>query len=652
MQRSMMLSILAVTVVAVAASVNTTDTVSRHYASWPVEAPSVELPVVPSLYRDVLEAPVAVCFAPGTPPDVVARFNDLMFPPQEGSLRYFPDGSWSGVGEPTTLRWSLVPDGLYIPGGVGEPGSNSQLFSRMDALFGGDRERWIRRIARSFERWAGLTGLQYERVTYSSYDWDDGAAWGSGGSSTRGDVRIGMHDIDTAYGILAYNYFPENGDMVLDSAEDWAEGPPIYLFLRNVIMHEHGHGIGLYHMCSDDSSQLMEPYLNVSIDGPQHDDIRGGQRHYGDPFEPNDAAIDATDLGLVELGSPLVAGDVPPPSVALGSTLSIDRDGAVDWFRFALAEPLVLAVTVTPVGRVYDNSPQGAGGSCTGGNPLDSSAMADLGFDLLQSDGSTVIATVDELPAGDAEELAGVYMPDVGDYYIQVYESDSPSESQLYSVTLSAQAVHTPLAAPWPHTAPKNRYISIDPNSSGFSVALEVAMAESGEFPDSTGVLGWVGEPDVTGLSRVVSSPYYSDAWPEVVHIGDCEIVPVATYLIRATADEVAFSDPLQIGTIPRPGVWYYGDTVGVGTGALPPTMGFTAPNQIVNVTDVSAYLLTAEGDATPSVHKTWVDLHGLGDGAPPNYVLNVSDLQRILFGLEGEQYSDSPDQLDPADCP
>jgi hypothetical protein len=32
--------------------------------------------------------------------------------------------------------------------------------------------------------------------------------------------------------------------------------------------------------------------------------------------------------------------------------------------------------------------------------------------------------------------------------------------------------------------------------------------------------------------------------------------------------------------------------------------------------------------------------------------VVNVSDLQRILWGIDGQQYLDSPEHLDPADCP
>jgi hypothetical protein len=32
--------------------------------------------------------------------------------------------------------------------------------------------------------------------------------------------------------------------------------------------------------------------------------------------------------------------------------------------------------------------------------------------------------------------------------------------------------------------------------------------------------------------------------------------------------------------------------------------------------------------------------------------VVNVSDLQRIRWGIYGQQYVDSPEHLNPADCP
>jgi hypothetical protein len=213
---------------------------------------------------------------------------------------------------------------------------------------------------------------------------------------------------------------------------------------------------------------------------------------------------------------------------------------------------------------------------------------------------------------------------------------------------LGTCSVSPPIDVPAPHNARKNRYISFDPNNTD-SVALHVELTAG---PGTAGTLGWVGEPSARNVSRVVSDAYFTSFWPAVLHVADCEIVPVATYAIRATTDGVEFSEPLEIGTIHKPGEKYYGDTVGMGTGALPPSPGFTPPNGVVNVTDVQAFVLTMQGVSSPSAHITWVDLHGLGDGVPPNYMLNVSDLQRILFGMDGQQYTDAPDQLNPSDCP
>jgi len=234
-------------------------------------------------------------------------------------------------------------------------------------------------------------------------------------------------------------------------------------------------------------------------------------------------------------------------------------------------------------------------------------------------------------------------------------ESGASGDSDLNGIPDDCE-VGPPLLPPSPHETSKNRYISFDPSNPGNSIAVQVEMTASGEFPDSTGVLGWASEPEepMPGeyISRVVDAPVFR-VWDEsVIHLGDCEIVPDAVYELRATIDELVFSDPLEVGTILRPGALYYGDVVGKGTGNLPPLSGFTPPNGVVNVTDIQAYILTAQGTSSPSTHTTWVDLHGLGDGSPPNFLTNVSDLQRIKFGFEGQPYAQSPDQLDPADCP
>ncbi len=223
----------------------------------------------------------------------------------------------------------------------------------------------------------------------------------------------------------------------------------------------------------------------------------------------------------------------------------------------------------------------------------------------------------------------------------------------------------------------KNRYVSIDPSTNGDeTIAIQAELAcmmrcsgdlscacrDDGECPTGTGpcvehpdvgtILGWVDEPDENGVSAIVSTPVFR-VWPEeFVHIGACAVIPVATYEFRATLDGVILTSPIEVGTIAKPDDKHYGDTVGVGTGLLWPELGFTPPNGIININDVQAYGLTAAGIESPSADITWVDLHGLGEGRPPNFILNVSDLQSILFGYEGQTFIQNPEHKNPSDCP
>jgi cysteine-rich repeat protein len=221
------------------------------------------------------------------------------------------------------------------------------------------------------------------------------------------------------------------------------------------------------------------------------------------------------------------------------------------------------------------------------------------------------------------------------------------------------------------------------------------------EHPDVGLVVAWVGAPfdpscqNEDGTPKPGSPPCLGEdfaastvdapvlrIWSEnPVHVGGCEIIPVATYEVRGSADGIVLTQPLVVGTILKPGERHYGDTAGIGTGDLPPLPGFTPPNQIVNVADVMAFILTLKGATSPSAHTTWVDLHGLGtaepvcsvsgtpcfddtecpdgescvyppNGVPPDFILNVSDLQRIIFGFEGRTWAETPGHLNPADCP
>jgi hypothetical protein len=388
-------------------------------------------------------APVPL-FMRGTDDAYVGRVYDKMSA-LWGDPKYWLTSRWSGAqGSPRSLTWSFVPDGLSISSGVGEPVAPSELFSRMDSLFSsqGGRATWVMRFEQSLARWTQLSGVTYTRITYNGNDWDDGASWGSPGSSTRGDIRISMKPIDGANGILAYTYFPSNGDMVLDRQENWASTSNTNRFMRDIVMHENGHSLGLLHVCSNNQDFLMEPFLNTSFDGPRHDDIRAIQRQYGDPFEDDNSAATANDLGTLTSGVPLNSTcNLPPPltgsNPASTSDCSIDADGEQDFFKFQVAASSFVSVSVTPLGFSYDDNAQSGNGNCPSGNTTNSLTKANLNVQLIGPNGSTVLATADTAPSGQAEFITNRRVG-AGTYYIRVYEGDSPTQTQLYSFSVTA----------------------------------------------------------------------------------------------------------------------------------------------------------------------------------------------------------------------
>lgn len=399
------------------------------------------------------------CFAPDTDPAIVRAFceehPELCGLQSEIGPRHQLATRWSGgaQGDPAVVTWSLVPDST--------PGASSNLFTGMDAKFGGNRALWISLLEDCFARWGELTGVSYVRLTDGVNEWDDGASWGtSGNGTTRGDVRIRMISIDGPSNILAFNSYPDNGDMSLDRDESWGSSSGGYIFLRNVVMHEHGHGLGMAHVCpllGGASGRLLEPFYSSAFDGPRHDDIRAIQRGYGDVYEPDNNAASATDIGVVAFGAPIQIGQVPSPSVPYGSLLSIDANSEEDWFKFTVNTPSELTVTVTPRGFVYDSSPQscsGATADCCNGNFIDSEAIADLNVQVYRADTLALLATGNASPAGSAETLANIPLTgSPGDFYIRVYEGDSPTDCQLYLLDISVFDTTADVTPPTPNPA-------------------------------------------------------------------------------------------------------------------------------------------------------------------------------------------------------
>lgn len=648
------------------------------------------------------QVPSIACYAPGTPDHIVQVFDQSQWD-EISPLAYFLGTRWSGgQGAPRALTWSFVPDGLFIdPRNAQDVGAPSELFSRMDGLFLGNRALWIDLMEQTFERWSELIGTSYTRVTNGVDDWDDGAAWGSAGSATRGDIRISMRNIDGGGGVLAFNFFPSNGDMVMDRSENWSQPADNHRYLRNTVLHEHGHGLGMFHVCPANNSKLMEPFLNTGFDGPQHDDIRGGQRHYGDPFESDNTPATATDLGVLISGVPVTPGIVPGADVGPNtSILSIDADGEQDYFLFTTSDPGDLTLTVTPLGLEYDSSSQNPDSSCNFGNFIQSLTIANLNVRLIDDDGFTILAMGETQPAGVAETIS-IALTQPGDYYVRVFEGsgvmENPTESQLYQLELMietcsgngdcddglfctgeetcdngncvagvdpcaglecSESIDGCIALPVqfaPDLTPKNRFISFSPTGGPIAVAHQVELTASASFPGSVGVVKWVGEPFEGGcpgscsgefVAHLVDEPFafYSSAWPAAVHIGDCGIVPDAEYEIRAILEGADpgvlanFSAPLALETVARPAPKFWGDTVGEFFFAF-----WTNPNGIVNFNDVTAVL---QGFTSNPVapHRTWLDLHDQGT----NYLINFADIQLAIKAFQGELYP----YAEPASCP
>ncbi len=370
------------------------------------------------------EPPLALCFANPVPPEVEAAVEAALRDGAEFQLgaRWTSttlSGSGLGQGSPTTLTYSFVPDGTPINGSVGEPAAPSNLLAAFNPVFGSEAA-WKNLVHATFTNWGALTG-----ITYVFEPNDDGVLIGSaaGQAGVRGDVRISGHLIDGASNILAYNNFPNNGDMVLDTGDTglFGNGSNNFRIFRNVVSHEHGHGIGLAHVCPGNSTKLMEPLLATAFDGPQFDDISGAQRHYGDNFEPNDTAGTATDLGTLGNGT------------TVRTTLSIDDNADVDFWRFTTTTPKRVTVTVTPLGSIYNQAAQT--NPCGAGTAFDPRNQNDLGIQILANNGSTVLSTANAQPAGGTESIVDQNLNVAGNYHVRVFGGGNDA-AQMHSLSL------------------------------------------------------------------------------------------------------------------------------------------------------------------------------------------------------------------------
>jgi hypothetical protein len=284
----------------------------------------------------------------------------------------------------------------------------------MNALYGGNTALWQSKVGQAFERWGELSGLIYTLTS------DDGAALHNapGFQNVRGDVRISMITLSNG-NVIAYNFFPNNGDMVMNRSYGWNNASQDYRFIRNVIGHEHGHGIGLEHVGPVNNQKLLEPFLSTVFDGPQNDDIQGAQYLYGDVYENNDNNAQKSDLGSVTNGQQI-------------DFLAIERNTDTDWFRVAIPVGNSLGVTITPVGSTYLQGPDGGPYASR-----DSLRIHDLRLTIYQMDGTTLIQTVNANGLGLGETINGIARPASGEVTVKVDSITSSGDIQRYRMNFS-----------------------------------------------------------------------------------------------------------------------------------------------------------------------------------------------------------------------
>jgi len=303
--------------------------------------------------------------------------------------------------------------------------------------------RWFDPLKQGFERWGEVSGLTYV------YEPNDSGNFGANGVlGVRGDIRVGGIDIDGTGGTVARNFFPNSGEMVFDTTEMFALDPDDSISnrrFRNVVSHEHGHGLGLEHIIDDvpGATFLLNPVLSIAFDGPQFHDILAVQRGYGDPLEKNggnDTLANATPLGAITseasagvgFDTPDLGGDPAGISIEQTDFVSIDDDSDTDFFQFSVAEPSTAIVVLNPrgpsYGAVIQDSPQ------LPTSEFNASEQSDLVLAIFDSSG-ILLAEFDNGGVGGDEVGSNIPLSEVGDYFVRV--TGKANAIQMYSLEVS-----------------------------------------------------------------------------------------------------------------------------------------------------------------------------------------------------------------------
>jgi hypothetical protein len=146
-------------------------------------------------------------------------------------------------------------------------------------------------------------------------------------------------------------------------------------------------------------------------------------------------------------GSSTVRGTVPSPAITGASVLSLvppSTSGAGsnehDWYKFTLNAPQLVNIIISPVGTAaYTDVDQNGDGSCqTSGTTTDPLRQADIQFNVLGSNGSTVFRTVANTGLGSTESTVGLLL-NSGVSFIDISAEANFTQTQMYTLTVNVQ---------------------------------------------------------------------------------------------------------------------------------------------------------------------------------------------------------------------
>lgn len=404
----------------------------------------------------------AMCFVENPTPEQLANIMNMFqaLPPTlANSLepRYRTAGTvWvnngaqgsSNQARAANLTYSFPADGVAWGDGQNGPSAPNNLHASLQSLFGSTNEdRGLELIRQGLCSWRRFGGLTYTEIADNNSVFSTSAAH----VSTRGDIRIGSNAQGTTSGVLAYNQFPTGGsDMTINS--DWfpasagalGSATNNYRYLRDVVSHEHGHGLGFIHPVPCDSSKLMEPFIHTNTDGCLVDEFRGMGRNYGDRRSGNSSGALATDWG--NLTTPVLKS-VIERNLSTNGSAGANGSGA-DWFKFTIDTAQTVAITVNPTGGSYTEGQQSSGCNGTTSTVVASQA-GNLNVELRSgANGASVLQTADTAGAG-AAELLGAGTLGAGTYWVRVFDAGPNANQtvQLYDLTMRVGTAKAPPVA-------------------------------------------------------------------------------------------------------------------------------------------------------------------------------------------------------------